>query len=133
MLLNNKSLNNSGIATYYDVLLHFPRCYKSLINTRERNIIDGEKIVFYGKIKKLNISCLSNRKIIKFIFITDKKNTFNVISFNSYLKRMLLFNSKYVITGIFNKMRNNIVLSDIFFLMKIKLKNHYQFIPCHLE
>lgn len=122
MLLNNKPLNNSGIATYYDVLLHFPRCYKSLINTRERNIVDGEKIVFYGKIKKLNISCLSNRKIIKFIFITDKKNIFNVISFNIYLKRMLLFNSKYVITGIFNKMRNNIVLSDIFFFDENKIK-----------
>lgn len=126
---NNKILSNKNV-TIDDILLNIPRYYKDLTQTKEERIFDKEKIVFYGKIKSPIISSfLSNRKIIKFLFITEKGNSFNIISFNCYLKKILFANlsSKYIITGIFNRLRNNIILNNIFFFDKNKIKKPLPF------
>ena len=49
----NKYLSLMGIFSYYDVINHLPRRYENFDYTRERDLLDKERVVILGKIISL--------------------------------------------------------------------------------
>ena len=111
----NHSLERFKINNYLDVLEHTPRSYLDMHMSRDKNLIDKERIVFYGYIIRLPIiSRFARVSLVRFLFRTINGQEFNIEAYNRpYLTKILNLETKYVITGIYDKKKNKINLINI--------------------
>ena len=119
-LTNSKRLNyllgSMGIFSYYDVINHLPRRYDDYSLTRERDLLDKERITIYGKvISNITISKTFKRtSIVTFDVLTINNTYFRVIAFNRpYLPKIVKLNEYYTIIGTFDKKKNSINMINL--------------------
>ncbi len=119
-LTNSKRLNyllgSMGIFSYYDVINHLPRRYDDYSLTRERDLLDKERVTIYGKvISNITISKTFKRtSIVTFDVLTINNTYFRVIAFNRpYLPKIVKLNEYYTIIGTFDKKKNSINMINL--------------------
>lgn len=119
-LTNSKRLNyllgSMGIFSYYDVINHLPRRYDDYSLTRERDLLDKERVTIYGKvISNITISKTFKRtSIVTFDVLTINNTYFRVVAFNRpYLPKIIKLNERYTIIGTFDKKKNSINMINI--------------------
>ena len=114
-------LEENNIRSFFDVLKYVPYKYEKFFSTKESDLIDREKIVFHGRLLTIPKKSFINSKIIKFIFLTKNNNKFVIEAYNkSYLLKIVSLKKKYIISGVFNKLKNLIILNEIIEIDKIK-------------
>jgi len=112
----NYLLHQMGIFSYYDVINHLPRSYENLNYTKERNLLDKDRVVLLGKITDRPKLVRSTRvKLITFSFLTKNGTYFKVVAFNrDYLLKNLNNEEEYTLVGVFNRHDNEINLINIY-------------------
>lgn len=106
----NKYLSLMGIFSYYDVINHLPRRYENFDYTRERDLLDKERVVILGKIISLP-KVTQNKKlsITTFDFMSVNRNYFRVVAFNRpYLAKNMNLMDKFTLVGVYNRKRGEI-------------------------
>lgn len=111
----NEGLNNMGIKTYADVVLHLPRRYEDLTVTHENNLADKERIVFLGHIAGVPMTRrFSKMAVTRFQFVTKNNNVFYVEAWNRpYLSSTLNNEDIYTLVGNYDQKKNKINLVNI--------------------
>ena len=111
----NSLLSKMGIKTFNDVLNHLPKRYDDLSLTRERNLLDKEKITIFGKIITAPKKTLARKTtIITFDVLTNNNTYFKVVAFNRpYLCKIVDINEEYTINGVYDKSKNCINLVNV--------------------
>ena len=106
----NKFLSLMGIYSYYDVINHLPRRYENFDYTRERDLIDKQRVVLLGKIISLpNLVKKPHMDIVTFDFMTEKRTFFRVVAFNRpYLAKNINLTDKITLVGVYNAKRGEI-------------------------
>ncbi len=112
----NYLLYQMGIFNYYDVVNHLPRRYDDYSLTRERDLVDKEKVVIYGQIVSNLLLSNTFKKIsvVSFDVLTEKHTYFKVVAYNRpYLGKSFKVNDWVTIIGTYDKKRNTINLVNI--------------------
>ena len=112
----NKLLYQMRIFSPYDVINHLPRRYDDYSLTRERDLIDKERVSIFAKVVSEVLVSSSFRKIpiISFDVLTTNKTYFKVIAYNRrYLPKIVKMGEEYTIVGTYDKKRNVINLINI--------------------
>ena len=106
----NKYLSLMGIFSYYDVINHLPRRYENFDYTRERDLLDKERVVILGKIISLPKETQNKKLLITtFDFISVNRNYFRVVAFNRpYLAKNMNLMDKFTLVGVYNRKRGEI-------------------------
>ena len=106
----NKLLSLMGIYSYYDVINHLPRRYENFDYTRERGLVDKERVVLLGKIISLpKLVKKPHMDIVTFDFMTDNRTFFRVVAFNRpYLAKNINLTDKITLVGVYNAKRGEI-------------------------
>lgn len=119
-LTNSKRLNyllgSMGIFSYYDVINHLPRRYDDYSLTRERDLLDKERVTIFCKvISNITISKTFKRtSVVTFDVLTINNTYFRVIAFNRpYLPKIVKLNEYYTIIGTFDKKKNSINMINL--------------------
>ena len=112
----NTLLYKMGIFSNYDVVNHLPRRYDNYSLTRERDLIDKERVVIYCKV--ISQVLLSNSfkriSISSFDVLTDQGTYFKIIAYNRpYLAKIIKINEKYTLIGTYDKKKNTINLINM--------------------
>ena len=99
-----------GIYSYYDVINHLPRRYENFDYTRERGLVDKERVVLLGKIISLpKLVKKPHMDIVTFDFMTDNRTFFRVVAFNRpYLAKNINLTDKITLVGVYNAKRGEI-------------------------
>lgn len=106
----NYLLGNMGIFSYYDVVNHIPKRYEDFSLTREKDLVDKERVVVYGHLVSLPRLVKTNRvQIVTFEFLSENKTYFKVVAFNRpYLVSNLKMDENYTIIGNYAKKNNEL-------------------------
>ena len=113
----NVLLYKMGIFNYYDVVNHLPRRYDDYSITRERELVDKERVVVYAKVIT-NVLINANRykrvSVASFDVMTEKNTYFHVVAFNRpYLSKIIKVDNWYTIIGVYDKKKNTINMINI--------------------
>ena len=110
----NKLLYQMGIFTYYDVVNHLPRRYDDYSLTRERELIDKERVTIYAKVISTVTLAGGNYgrvKVATFDVLTEHNTYFRIVAYNRpYLAKVIKINEMYTFIGTYDKKRNVINL-----------------------
>lgn len=112
----NKYLYQMGIFSYYDVVNHLPRRYDDYSLTRERDLVDKERVTVYAKIVSNVLLSKSFRRtsVVSFDVLTLNNTYFKVVAFNRpYLVKNLKINEFYTIIGTYDKKKNTLNVINI--------------------
>ena len=112
----NKLLSQMGIFSYYDVVNHLPRRYDDYSLTRERDLLDKERVTVYAKIVSNVLLSKSFRRtsVVSFDVLTLNNTYFKVVAFNRpYLAKSLKINEFYTIIGVYDKKKNTLNVINI--------------------
>lgn len=102
----NYLLSQMGIFEPIDVVNHLPRRYDDYSLTKERDLLDKDRVVIYCKVvsQVLLSNSFKRISIISFDVLTDKGTYFKVIAYNRpYLAKIIKLNEKYTIIGSYDK------------------------------
>ena len=112
----NYLLGSMGIFSYYDVINHLPRRYDDYSLTRERDLLDKERVTIYASVIS-NPSIAKSFKrvsIVTFDVMTTKGTYFRIVAFNRpYLPKIIKLNEFYTIIGTYDKKNNTINLINL--------------------
>ena len=112
----NKFLSLMGIYNYYDVINHLPRRYENFNYTRERDLVDKERVVLLGKIISIPKLVKKSRiDITTFDFMTENRTYFPVVAFNRpYLAKYINLMDKFTLVGVYNRKRGEIDFMNLY-------------------
>ena len=108
----NNMLHKMGIWTNYDVIEHLPRRYVDFSYTKERGLVDKERVVLYAKVITVpTFNGFIKAKLVTFTIQTSHNTSFSVFAFNRpYLTSVIKINEWYTFSGIYDGKRNQINL-----------------------
>ncbi|MBO6280776.1 MAG: ATP-dependent DNA helicase RecG [Bacilli bacterium] len=112
----NSLLYKMGIFSYYDVVNHLPRRYDDYSLTRERDLLDKERVTIYAKVVSQVLLSNSFRRVsvATFDVLTNQGTYFKVVAYNRpYLPKIVNINEFCTIIGTYDKKRNSINLINI--------------------
>ena len=112
----NHSLYEMGIYSYYDVINYLPYRYEDFTYTRERGLVDKQRVVLYGEIITLPVlNKYSKVQTIKFDLFTENKNYFSCVVFNqTYILKAFKIHDFVTIVGTFNAKNSSLTISKIY-------------------
>lgn len=108
----NNMLHKMGIWSYLDVIEHLPKRYVDFSYTKERGLVDKERVVLYAKvISPVATNNFTKAKLASFTVKTKNNISFQIIAFNRpYIASVVKMNEWYTFSGIYDLKRNQINL-----------------------
>ncbi len=112
----NHLLYEMGVFNYYDVVNHLPRRYDDYSLTKERDLLDKERVVIYAKVvsQVLISNSFKRVSVASFDVLTPSNTYFKIIAYNRpYLPKTVKIDNYYTIIGVYDKKKNTINMINI--------------------
>ena len=113
------ALNELNIYTINDLINYYPFRYNFIKKSDINTINDNDNIVIEGIVENYATGFRINKRLDKMNFrIKTENNIFNVVIFNRiFLKNKLTPGTNVTVIGKYEKLKNNIIASDIKFIL----------------